>query len=116
MGSARADVTVPLQQTKSQWSIAKESPLQGNIHATIASLKWLNAFGDNLHADGELQIQAGIQEQCSNRILAARFRRKFTFGVNGAGYACSKAPWRAFSASGLHIDQLYFASHYITTG
>lgn len=114
LGSARADVTVPLQQTKSQWSIAKESPLQGNIHATIASLKWLNAFGDNLHADGELQIQAGIQGTVQQPDISGTVS-----GVNlhlalmEQGIRLQQGTLAAhFQQADLHIDRLYFASPY----
>lgn len=62
LGTAEAELTLPLHQSHGQWSVSRESLLQGNINATISSLKWLNnLFGEDFHTDGELRIQTSIQ-------------------------------------------------------
>ncbi|MDV6340530.1 translocation/assembly module TamB domain-containing protein [Nitrosomonas sp. Is24] len=112
LGSVRAEVAMPLQPTKAQWSMVKESPLQGDIQASIASLKWLNAFGDNLHADGELHIQAGIrgtlqQPDISGTVSGANLR----LALLEQGIRLQQGTLTAhFQQADLHIDRLHFAS------
>ncbi len=112
LGSARAEVTLPLQQTKAQWSIVKKSPLQGNIHATIASLKWLNAFTNDLHADGELQIQAGIQGTLQQPdISGTASGTNLSLALLERGIRLQQGTLTAhFQQAELCIDRLHFSS------
>jgi translocation and assembly module TamB len=62
LGNAKAHLTVPIKQSNSQWSIASEAPLQGEVAAHISNLKWLDAIlGDNMAMNGQLQIHAHIK-------------------------------------------------------
>ncbi|MGZ0019105.1 translocation/assembly module TamB domain-containing protein [Nitrosomonas sp. wSCUT-2] len=112
LGSARAEVTLPLPPAKTLWPIVKESPLQGNIHATLASLKWLNASGSNLHADGELRIQAGIHGTLQQPdISGTASGTNLSLALLEQGIRLQQGTLAArFLQADLHIDRLHFAS------
>lgn len=112
LGSIRAEVTLPLPPAKTLWPIAKESPLQGNIHATLTSLKWLNASGSNLHADGELQIQAGIHGTLQQPDIHGTVSgTNLSLALLEQGIRLQQGTLAArFQQADLHIDRLHFAS------
>jgi translocation and assembly module TamB len=112
LGSVRAEVALPLPPKKTPWPIAKESPLQGNIHATLTSLKWLNASGSNLRADGELRIQAGIHGTLQQPDIRGTVSgTNLSLALLEQGIRLQQGTLAAhFQQADLHIDRLHFAS------
>ncbi|UJP04756.1 MAG: translocation/assembly module TamB domain-containing protein [Nitrosomonas sp.] len=113
LGTATAKVTLPLRQTHAQWSIARESPLHGNVQATVSSLKWLNALlGVGMHADGELQLQADIhgtleQPDISGTVAGTHL----SLALLEQGIRLQQGTLAAhFRQADLHIDRLHFVS------
>lgn len=112
LGSVQAEVALPLPPAKTPWPIAKESPLQGNIHATLTSLKWLNASGSNLRADGELRIQAGIHGTLQQPDIRGTVSgTNLSLALLEQGIRLQQGTLAAhFQQADLHIDRLHFAS------
>lgn len=112
LGSIRAEVALPLPPKKTLWPITKGSPLQGNIHATLTSLKWLNASGNNLRADGELRIQAGIHGTLQQPDIHGTVSgTNLSLALLEQGIRLQQGTLAAhFQQADLHIDRLHFAS------
>lgn len=113
LGSATAAVTLPLQQTQSHWSISRESPLQGNIRATITSLKSLNPLlGNNLHSDGALRMEAGIHGTLQQPDISGKVSGSgLSLVLLEQGIHLQQGTLDAhFQQTDLHIDRLHFAS------
>lgn len=113
IGTAKAVVTLPLQRTRSQWFVSKTAPLQGNIHAAIANLRWLKALlGGDMHVDGEMQIQAGIhgtleQPDISGTITGSNLH----LVLLEHGIHLQQGTLAAhFQHADLHIDRLHFTN------
>ncbi len=62
LGDAKAHVAVPIKQSGNKWSIAAESPLQGEVAAHISNLKWIDALiGNTMALNGQVQIHTHIK-------------------------------------------------------
>lgn len=112
LGSVQAEVALLLPSKKTPWSTAKESPLQGNIHATLTSLKWLNTSGNNLRADGELRVQAGIHGTLQQPDIHGTVAgTNLSLALLEQGIRLQQGTLAArFQQADLHIDRLHFAS------
>jgi len=61
LGNAKAHLTIPLKHSNQRWSVADNTPLNGEVRAHINNLKWLNAIlGAGISMNGKLQAQAQI--------------------------------------------------------
>ncbi len=112
-GTATAAVTLPLQQTQSHWSIARESPLRGSIRAALTSLKPLNPLlGNNVHSDGELQIEAGIHGTLQQPDISGKVSGSgLSLVLLEQGIHLQQGTLDAhFQQADLHIDRLHFTS------
>jgi translocation and assembly module TamB len=113
LGIATADVTLPLQQAQSQWSVSRESSLQGSIRAAIISLKSLNPLlGGNLHSDGELRIEAGIHGTLQQPDISGKVSGTgLSLALLEQGIRLQQGTLDAhFQQADLHIDRLHFTS------
>lgn len=113
LGTATAAVMLPLQQIQSQWSISRESPLQGNIRAAITSLKLLNPLlGGNLHSDGELRLEAGIHGTLRQPDISGKVSGTgLSLALLEQGIHLQQGTLDAhFQQADLHIDRLHFTS------
>ncbi|MER2514601.1 MAG: translocation/assembly module TamB domain-containing protein [Nitrosomonas ureae] len=62
IGSATADLTMPIKQSGSGWSISRESALHGKVNVDINTFNWLNAlFGGSMSTEGQIQAHVDIQ-------------------------------------------------------
>lgn len=113
LGTATAVVTLPLQQAQSHWSIARESPLRGNIRAALTSLKPLNPLlGNNVRGDGELRIEAGIHGTLQQPDVSGKLSGTgLSLVLLEQGIHLQQGTLDAhFQQTDLHIDRLHFIS------
>lgn len=62
IGSVTADLTMPIKQSDSSWSISRESALHGKVNVDINTFNWLNALLDgSTSAEGQIQAHVDIQ-------------------------------------------------------
>lgn len=113
IGTAKAHLTLPIKQSNNSWSIANETPLNGEVMAHITHLKWIDAvLGDSMNTNGQLQVQANIKGTLNQPDLAGSVSGKeLSVLLLEHGINLQQGNLTAhFHQSDLKIDQLVFVT------
>ncbi|TXI17386.1 MAG: hypothetical protein E6Q62_09120 [Nitrosomonas sp.] len=113
LGGAQAHLAVPIKQSANKWSIATESPLQGEISAQISNLKWINALaGSSMAFNGQLQIHTHIKGTLNRPVFSGTASGK-DLSVLSLEHGIDLQQGNlvaSFQHSNLNIDQLDFVA------
>ena len=113
LGNAQAHLAVPIKQSASKWSIATESPLQGEIFAQISNLKWIDALaGSSMAFNGQLQIHTHIKGTLNRPDFSGTASGK-DLSVLSLEHGIDLQQGNlvaSFQHSNLHIDRLNFVA------
>lgn len=113
VGSATADLTIPLKQSDSNWSISRDSALHGQVDVDVSTLKWLDVMlGDSINTDGQIQVHADIQGTLKQPDFSGTASAKeLSVALLGQGINLQQGTLAArFQQTNLRIDRLHFVA------
>ncbi len=111
IGSATADLTIPLQPSDSNWSISRDSTLHGKVDVDVSTLKWLDVMlGDSINTDGQIEVHADIQGTLKQPDFSGTVSAKeLSVALLDQGINLQQGTLAArFQQTDLKIDRLHF--------
>lgn len=113
IGSATADLTIPIKPSDSNWSISRDAALHGKVNVDVSTLKWLDVMlGDSINTDGNIQIHADIQGTLKQPDFSGTVSAKeLSVALLDQGINLQQGTLAArFQQTDLKIDRLHFVA------
>ncbi len=113
IGQARAQLTLPVTQSKNKWSIAQNAPIKGTVVIDSEDLSWLDLiWDDNIKSNGQLKLRANVTGTLDKPTLQGNVKgQNLALSLLDQGLQLENGNLQAdFDQSNIHINQLNFSA------